>query len=211
MKKLIGLSKEEVRDISKQIADAFYDYKYNEEDLGLVKYIKSREDMFTYMNAITQAAYNSGLLYTTSDDHEGYLMLSGDGAGSVRFFDGIKMIMAEKKALGGFSNMKAFIKACFAEGNTIETRMRKAKRKFIRIEMLVVRPEFQGQGHMRNILEDVYKRAEKRGVPVILDTDDKDKAARYEHLGMKLDRIRNCGEKFHMYDLIREQELPVNY
>ena len=204
MKKLIGLSNEEVKEISKQIADAFYDYKYNEEDLGLVKYIKSRDDMFTYMNAITQAAYNSGLLYTTSDDHEGYLMLSGDGAGSVRFFDGIKMIMAEKKALGGFSNMKAFIKACFAEGNTIETRMRKAKRKFIRIEMLVVRPEFQGQGHMRNILENVYKLAEKRGVPVILDTDDKDKAARYEHLGMKLDRIRNCGEKFHMYDLIRE-------
>ena len=204
MKKLIGLSKEEVRDISTQIADAFYDYKYNEEDLGLVKYIKSRDDMFTYMNAITQAAYNSGLLYTTSDDHEGYLMLSGEEAGSVRFFDGIKMIMAEKKALGGFSNMKAFIKACFAEGNTIETRMRKAKKKFIRIEMLVVRPEFQRQGHMRNILEDVYMLAEKRGVPVILDTDDKDKAARYEHLGMKLDRIRNCGEKFHMYDLIRE-------
>lgn len=42
MKKLIGLSKEEVKDISMQIADAFYDYKYNEEDLGLVKYIKSR-------------------------------------------------------------------------------------------------------------------------------------------------------------------------
>ena len=207
MNKLIGLSKEEVKDISRQIADAFYDYKYNEEDLGLVKYIKSRDDMFTYMNAITQAAYNSGLLYTTSDDHEGYLMLSGGGAGSVRFFDGIKMIMAEKKALGGFSNMKKFIKACFAEGSTIETRMRKAKRKFIRIEMLVVRPEFQGQGHMRNILEDVYKLAEKRGVPVILDTDDKDKAARYEHLGMKLDRIRNCGEKFHMYDLIREEDV----
>ena len=203
MKKLIGLSKEEVRDISKQIADAFYDYKYNEEDLGLVKYIKSKDDMFTYMNAITQAAYNSGLLYTTSDDHEGYLMLSGDGAGRVRFFDGIKMIMAEKKALGGFSNMKAFIKACFAEGSTIETRMRKAKRKFIRIEMLVVRPEFQGHGHMRKMLEDVYKLADKKGIPVILDTDDKDKAARYEHLGMKLDRIRNCGEKFHMYDLIR--------
>ena len=204
MKKLTGLSNEEILDISRQIADAFYDYKYNEDDLGLVKYIKSRDDMFTYMNAITLAAYKSGLLYTTSDEHEGYLMLSGDGAGSVRFFDGIKMIMAEKKALGGFSNMKAFIKACFAEGNTIETRMRKAKRKFIRIEMLVVRPEFQGQGYMRNILEDVYMLAEKKGVPIILDTDDKNKAARYEHLGMKLDRVRNCGEKFHMYDLIRE-------
>ena len=204
MEKLTGLNKADVTEISKQIADAFYDYKYNEDDLGLVKYIKSRDDMFIYMNAITQAAYNSGLLYTTSDKREGYLMLSGEGAGSVRFFDGIKMIIAEKKALGGFSNMKAFIKACFAEGSTIETRMRKAKRKFIRIEMLVVRPEFQGQGFMRKILEDVYKVADKENVPVILDTDDKDKAARYEHLGMKLERIRNCGEKFHMYDLIRE-------
>ena len=204
MEKLTGLNKADVTEISKQIADAFYDYKYNEDDLGLVKYIKSKDDMFIYMNAITQAAYNSGLLYTTSDKREGYLMLSGEGAGSVRFFDGIKMIMAEKKALGGFSKMKAFIKACFSEGSTIETRMRKAKRKFIRIEMLVVRPEFQGQGFMRKILEDVYKVADKENVPVILDTDDKDKAARYEHLGMKLERIRNCGEKFHMYDLIRE-------
>lgn len=205
MKKLTGLNKEEVTAISRQIADAFYDYKYNDEDLGLVKYIKSREDMFVYMNAITQAAYNSGLLYTTSDRHEGYLMLSGEGAGRVRFFDGIKMIMAEKKALGGFSNMKSFIKACFAEGNTIETRMKKAKRKYIRIEMLVVRPEFQGQGYMRKILEDVYRVADKRKVSVILDTDDKDKAMRYQHLGMKLDRVRNCGERFHMYDLIRER------
>ena len=204
MEKLIGLNKADVTEISKQIADAFYDYKYNADDLGLVKYLKSRGDMFIYMNAITQTAYKSGLLYATSDKREGYLMLSGEGTGSVRFFDGIKMIIAEKKALGGFSNMKAFIKACFAEGSTIESRMRKAKRKFIRIEMLVVRPEFQGQGFMRKILEDVYKLSDKENVPVILDTDDKDKAARYEHLGMKLDRIRNCGEKFHMYDLIRD-------
>ena len=27
---------------------------------------------------------------------------------------------------------------------------------------------------------------------------------RHEHFGMKLDRVRNCGERFHMYDLIRE-------
>jgi hypothetical protein len=50
----------------------------------------------------------------------------------------------------------------------------------------------------------VYKYADKKGVAVILDTDDKDKSLRYEHLGMKLERIRNCGERFHMYDHIRE-------
>ena len=204
MKKLKGLSEQQIEEISHQVSDAFYDYKYNDEDEGLIKYIHSRENMFIYMNAIVNAAYKTGLLYTTSDKHEGYLMLSGEGFGRVKFFDGLKMISAEKKALGGFGNMKSFIKACFAEGSTIETRMKKAKKKFIRIEMLVVRPEYQGQGFMRKILNDVFKYADKKNLPVILDTDDKDKCARYEHLGMKVDRVRNCGDKFHMYDLIRD-------
>ena len=32
MKKLQGLTSKEVENISRQVADAFYDYKYNEED-----------------------------------------------------------------------------------------------------------------------------------------------------------------------------------
>jgi len=203
MKKIKGLSDKQIEQISHHVADAFYDYKYSKDDDGLIKYIHTREDMFVYMNAIVRAAYKSGLLYTTSDNQEGYLMLSGDGVGSVGFIDGLKMIQAEKKALGGFKNMKSFIKACFSEGSTIETRMRKEKKKFIRIEMLVVRPEYQHKGFMKKMLEAVYKYADKRGVSVILDTDDKDKCERYVHLGMKLDRVRKCGDRFHMYDLIR--------
>ena len=115
-----------------------------------------------------------------------------------------RQIAAEKKALGGFQNMKEFIDACFSDGGTIETRMQKEKRKFLRIEMLVVRKEFQGQGYMHRMMDFAYALAEERRIPVILDTDDRDKASRYEHLGMKLDRVRSCGERFHMYDLIRE-------
>lgn len=54
------------------------------------------------------------------------------------------------------------------------------------------------------MMDYAYALADERRIPVILDTDDRDKAARYEHLGMKLDRVRRCGEQFHMYDLIRE-------
>ena len=205
MIRLQGLDEDQIREISRQIADAFYDYKYNEEDIGLIRFIPTREDMFTYIHAIVRAAYRSGVLYTTSKRREGYLMLSGEGAGgAIGFVDGIKMIAAEKKALGGFQNMKQFIDACFSDGGTIETRMRKEKRKFLRIEMLVVRKEFQGQGYMRRMMDFAYALAEERRIPVILDTDDRDKASRYEHLGMKLDRVRSCGERFHMYDLIRE-------
>ena len=59
-------------------------------------------------------------------------------------------------------------------------------------------------------LRKMVMNEDKKGISVILDTDDKDKAARYEHLGMKLDRVRNCGEKFHMYDLIRENITTVH-
>ena len=68
----------------------------------------------------------------------------------------------------------------------------------------MVRPEYQKQGFMREMMNYVYEIADKNNLPVILDTDDKDKSLRYEYLGMKLDRMRNCGDKFHMYDLIRE-------
>ena len=207
MIKLQGLGEEQIREISRQIADAFYDYRYSEEDMGLIRFISTREDMFTYIHAIVRSAYRSGVLYTTSRRREGYLMLSGEGAGgSIGFGDGMKMIAAEKKALGGFQKMKEFIDACFSDGGTIETRMRKEKRKFLRIEMLVVRKEFQGQGYMRRMMDFAYALADERRIPVILDTDDRDKASRYEHLGMKLDRIRSCEERFHMYDLIREND-----
>ena len=56
------------------------------------------------------------------------------------------------------------------------------------------------------MIQDVYRIADEKKLPVILDTDDKDKSLRYQHLGMTLDRVRNCGEKYHMYDLIRETE-----
>lgn len=204
MYKLEGLNETDINDISKQIADAFFDYKYNKDDLGLIKYISSREAMFTYIEAIVRASYKSGLLYTTSEKKEGYLILAGEGMGEIGFIDGMRMIFAEKKALGGFGKMKEFISACFSDGSTIEMRMRKNKRKFVRIEVLVVRPEYQKQGFMREMMNYVYEIADKNNLPVILDTDDKDKSLRYEHLGMKLDRMRNCGDKFHMYDLIRE-------
>lgn len=60
---------------------------------------------------------------------------------------------------------------------------------------------------MKKMLKYVYDMADKKGISVILDTDDKDKSERYRYLGMELDRVRNCGENFHMYDLIRKPEI----
>ena len=71
MLKLTGLSAAELTEIARQIADAFYDYKYNEDDIGLIKYISSREDMFTYMNAIVQAAIKAAFSIRRLADMKG--------------------------------------------------------------------------------------------------------------------------------------------
>lgn len=204
MIRLTNLGNSEIERISRHIADAFWDYDYSSGDLGLKKFLADRGDMFTYIHAIVKAAYSCGLLYTTSEKQEGYLFLAGEGIGSVGLVDGMGMILAEKKALGGWKNMKAFVSESFSDGGTIETRMKKAKRGFIRVEVLAVRKEYQGQGFMRQMMEYVYALADAKKVPVILDTDDAGKAARYEHLGMTLDRVRNCGDRYHSWDLIRE-------
>ena len=162
MIKLTDITDEEIDTITKEIADAFYDYEYNKEDQGLIKFIPNRDSMYTYIGGIIRAAYRSGILYTTSEKREGFLVLSGEGVGTVGFVDGMKMIFAEKRALGGF---------------------------------------------MKKMLKYVYDMADKKGISVILDTDDKDKSERYRYLGMELDRVRNCGENFHMYDFVREPEI----
>ena len=204
MIQLKNLNKSDIEVISHHVADAFWDYEYSNGDLGLKKYITTRDAMFTYINAIVKAAYNSGLLYATSENHEGYMFIAGEGIGTIGFVDGMKMISAEKKALGGWKKIKQFVSDSFSDGGSIETRMRKAKRKFIRIEVLVVRKEYQKQGFMRKMMEYVYDLAGKQKVPVILDTDDENIYARYQHLGITLERIRDCGDHYHTYDLIRE-------
>ena len=57
---------------------------------------------------------------------------------------------------------------------------------------------------MRQMMEYVYDITDEKKIPVILDTDDKNKYLRYEHLGMTLERIRDCGDLYHTYDMIRE-------
>lgn len=47
---------------------------------------------------------------------------------------------------------------------------------------------------------------EKKGFELTRALYKEFKSLRYQHLGMKPDRVRNCGEKFHMYDLIRESQ-----
>ncbi len=59
MIKLTDITDEEIDTITKEIADAFYDYEYNKEDQGLIKFIPNRDSMYTYIGGIISAAYRT--------------------------------------------------------------------------------------------------------------------------------------------------------
>lgn len=83
--------------------------------------------------------------------------------------------------------------------------MKEKKKRFVKVEMLVVIKKYQGQGYMRQLMNIAYNAADKYGVPCILDTDGENKRDKSCHLGMKQVGIRKISEDSVMYDLIREK------
>ena len=199
------ISESRLDEISAEIGASFYDYPYETGEGGLKALIPSREAMNAYMKALVRAGIASGTFYATSERGEGYILLT-DSFGShpgARALAG--MLREIKDALGGWKQAAAFFKAATGGGETLEARMKKAKRPYVKVEMLLVTKEHQGQGWMRRLMEFADEKGREKRAAVILDTDAKGKCDRYVHLGMKLDNVRETAG-FKLYDLIWEPE-----
>lgn len=202
--KVKNLSEEQLDEIGRAIGDSFFEHDYGDRETGLVKYITDRETMFRYMRAIFVAGVKCGTVYTTSERGEGYIMLAGSKCEKMKLGPAIVMLRDMIKALGGFHNAVQFMKEIKVGGIPIDDKLKKEKKDFLKVEMLVVRKEYQGQGYMRKLLEIAYQKADAYGVPCVLDTDAKNKLDKYCHLGMKHVATRKLAEDCYLYDLMRE-------
>ena len=205
--KVTNLSENEIEQICREIGDSFYDHAYGRKkdgttEYGLRKLLDSREKMYQHMKACFLAGYESGCLYSTSSRGEGYILVTCKGQ-DLSFQSGIRMIRAIVKNLGGLRGGIQFLKRIAKGGTTYEDTLKKKKIPYMKLAMLVVRKEYQGQGYMRQLMEMVYEIADEKNLAVILDTDAEDKVERYEHLGMELVKTRDLGEGVFLYDLYR--------
>ena len=91
-----------------------------------------------------------------------------------------------------------------AGGIPIDDKLKKEKKDFLKVEMLVVLKEYQGQGYMRKLMEFAYEKADGYGVPCVLDTDAKNKLEKYCHLGMRRVATRKLAGDCYLYDLMKE-------
>lgn len=198
-----NLSKEQIDKICDAIGEAFYEHDYGDTEKGLVKYAADKKMMAQYIKAIFVAGLKCGTLYSTSERGEGYIVLSGSKWERMKIGPALTMVKDMVKALGLRRSVQV-IKEINSAGLALDDKLKKEKKDYIKVDMLVVLKEYQGQGYMRKLMEIAYAKADEHGVPCILDTDAKNKLDKYCHLGMKHVATRKVTEDFIIYDLMRE-------
>ena len=78
-------------------------------------------------------------------------------------------------------------------GASLQDRMDKERKPCIFVGLVCVREKYQRQGYMRKVLDIAFAEGDRLGVPMILETDAKNKCDKYVHLGMELAGTRDLG------------------
>ena len=195
--KLKNVSKESMNEITK----AFSEYQYEDTEEGLYYLCKGKKGIENYMKGFALAGIKSGWLYTISEKQEGYIMIS-EPTSKISFIGMIDLVIGCIKGMGIKGSIH-FFKDMKSSGESLENKLKKENKRFIQIEMLVVKREYQNKGYMRKLVQIAFDKADELGIPCIVSTDGVLKMQKYEHLGFNHYQDRKFKEKVYEHDLIR--------
>lgn len=186
-----------------KIGLTYANYTYPDNDKGMFPF-KEKERLVKYINGFAKACMQAGILYTTSEKHEGYIALSTPDTKYP-----VKAVITLMKAMIGalgFGGLIKFMHFISKGGESLESKMKKEKRGFVMIELLAVIEDYQHQGHMRTLMNFAFETADRYGLPCIVDTDEGLKRDKYCHLGVHQVVTRNFGDNRYSYGMIREND-----
>ncbi len=186
--------------VIEDIGHAFGYYDYGKER-GLIDAFPHRDAAAAFICGYVRMALLSGMLYTTSEKGEGYIVYKLPGQKIPP-----RAALPLAKGLLGSMRVKElfrFARIMSKSGAGLSKQLDKAKKPYIYVGLVCVREQYQGQGFMRRLMETVFAEGNRLGVPVILDTDAKSKCDKYMHLGMVLAGTRRFGTYGVLYDLIK--------
>ena len=198
MIKVTELSENEIE----EIGEAFADYNYADGEKGMSFLYNGRDSVKEYICGYVRAMLAGGCLFSTSDKHEAFVAykFSKDKLPTSAGFILLKTVFRTLGFKGAVNMLSAIKKG----GESYETTLKKQKKPYIFVGMLVVRKQYQCQGFMRKALDIAFDEGRKRGVPVLLETDAALKRDKYVHLGMTNMRTRNLGDSAYLFDLVKE-------
>ena len=178
MQKITDMSNEQLVIYGTLIGEAFV-----AENDGIAA-TAPREDIIKAFEIMTENFYRQGLLYTTSDNHEGFLAYWHKNT-KMKIKPVMHMVVRMIRELS-FKGLMAVA----GSGRELYAKLYKKERDYVAVSMVVVLKEFQGKGFMKKVLEQPFKEARAQGIPCVLDTDTKLKVTKYTKCGMK-----NTGKK----------------
>ena len=188
MIKVTNMSKEELVYYGTRIGEAFV-----AEGAGLAA-TASKEDMVKAFEIMTEYFYKAGVLYTTSEQHEGFLAYWHKTT-KMKIGAALHMVFRMLREMS-FRGVKTVAES----GGELYARLYKKEKDYVAVSMVVVLREFQGKGFMKKVLEQPFAEARELGIglvsysmthiPCVLDTDTPLKVTKYEKCGMK-----NTGKK----------------
>ena len=121
MIKVTELSEKDLREIGL----AYANYVYPEDDKGMFPF-SDKEMLTKYIVGFARSCMQSGMLYTTSEKHEGYIAITT--LDTKYSFQSVKTFIREVIGSLGWKRYIWFAKYIVRGGESLETKMRKKKR-----------------------------------------------------------------------------------
>ena len=196
IRKLEGLSEEELDKIRLLVGEAFVSnelfHNWGEEE-------ERREDVLKYMKVYVDFAYSAGELYA-NEDMTGFIGL--EDSKDKKIGPQIKMLFKLFTTIPFYriKQLMSFIKQ-IGEGNK-----RYAKTHHIDVLMVCVDKNYQGKGVARELITFAKDMADKKGVPLLIDTDMPSYAQMYEHMGCKVYNEIQADSGVTRYNLIYKKK-----
>ena len=184
-----------------EIGNAFANHEYSEGELGMYLYFKNSESVRNYICDYVRGAIKRGYLYSTSENHEAYISFRLSNENMFRAA-GFGMIISAIKNMGFFGAFD-FLRRLNSAGEPYDKKLKREKKDFLIVGLLVVTEKYQGQGYMRKVLEIAFEEGRKRNCPVYLETDGADKRDKYMSLGMECTGTRKISDGSYLYDLVK--------
>lgn len=197
MIKVTDLSEKELREIGL----AFSNYAYQDDDRGMFPF-DDKEMLTKYITGFAKSCMQSGMLYTTSEKHEGFIAITTPDTK----YPPKAMVTFLREVIGslGLKQYFRFVKYIVKGGESLEKKLRKQKRKYVVVQLLAIPEKYQNQGYMRQMMEFALQTAKEYNLPLVIETDEQLKCDKYCHLGVKLVHKRDFGDNRYGYGMICE-------
>ena len=174
--KVENISEEQLNKIKILVGEAFVT---NELFHNWGSTAKRREDVMMYMAIYVDYVYHAGELYA-NEDFTGFIGL--EDSGNKHKFSQVKMLLRMMMNIK-FSRLKSLVNFANQISRSNE---RYAKQRHLDTLMVCVDKEHQGCGIASELVTYAKNLSDELQIPLLFDTDMKEYAEMYQHLGCEL-------------------------